>query len=359
MSLIEDAGDLPIYTSNGGFEQDLWGNTTAVDTSSSSGVGFGVAVLKPTMGNSNSHQNPNINATTMIYTPHNDQRNWVVVGVLVALIVMLWIILGGMLCYPLLRYIKRKWPVSERRINRRYDTIEGWLITKVVRAHDDNCEQLQKKVKETAQQEKQPTTTIKTIATTSMPSGKENDRTITDEENQVEIKHRESYDTMETVLDESVDNDEEDCGNDDRECPICMEEFVVGDIVSWSSYERCSHVYHHQCIKEWLVSHNTCPFCREVFLPVDKAHVKKITKEVFLELSRVRAQRAERTFYCVQDGLVTLPVASSSSATATVDGKAAKSKLRKCSTIKQHDLKEKLKPGVTKAGPLLWFCETI
>lgn len=59
------------------------------------------------------------------------ERNWVVVGILIGLIVILWIVLGIMLCVPLIRCIRRRMPVSKKRINRRYETIEGWLITKV------------------------------------------------------------------------------------------------------------------------------------------------------------------------------------------------------------------------------------
>ena len=64
-------------------------------------------------------------------TSNTEERNWVVVGVLIALIIVLWMILGCMLCVPLTRCIRRRMPVSKKRINRRYETIEGWLITKV------------------------------------------------------------------------------------------------------------------------------------------------------------------------------------------------------------------------------------
>jgi len=37
--------------------------------------------------------------------------------------------------------------------------------------------------------------------------------------------------------------------NDPRECPICMGELQAGQIVSWSANEHCGHVYHHECIK--------------------------------------------------------------------------------------------------------------
>ena len=46
-------------------------------------------------------------------------------------------------------------------------------------------------------------------------------------------------------------NDEEDPVS--RECMICMEEFALGSEVSWSSREEgCTHVYHKECIREWV-----------------------------------------------------------------------------------------------------------
>ena len=123
------------------------------------------------------------------------------------------------------------------------------------------------------------------------------------------MKHADSYDSAETNKTTVALNDSSYCegsdGDVDRECPICMDEFHVRDVVSWSSYETCSHVYHHQCIKEWLLRHSTCPICREVFLPVDQPKVN-MTLKMFKELSDVRVQRAQRTYYCVRDGLVAL-----------------------------------------------------
>lgn len=174
------------------------------------------------------------------------------------------------------------------------------------------------------------------------------------------MKHAESYDTGELTTAVSDNFCLFDYDDDDRDCPICMEPFAVGDIVSWSSYDRCTHVYHHQCIKEWLLRHNNCPFCREIFLPVDRANTK-ITMKVFRELSDLRARRAEKTYYCVQDGLVTLDKEKPATTSICSGGHnnhrtnpttAATSPsilLRKCGHIKAADIKERLKPGVTKA----------
>lgn len=50
-----------------------------------------------------------------------------------------------------------------------------------------------------------------------------------------------------------------------RECVICMIEFIVGDPVR---YLPCLHIYHKKCIDAWLMRSFTCPSCME---PVDAA----------------------------------------------------------------------------------------
>jgi len=50
-------------------------------------------------------------------------------------------------------------------------------------------------------------------------------------------------------------------------CLVCLER--LENIVSWSTNANCGHVFHHACIKEWLLTHADCPLCRCTFLPVD------------------------------------------------------------------------------------------
>jgi Ring finger domain len=72
--------------------------------------------------------------------------------------------------------------------------------------------------------------------------------------NEIEILHCEDCD----VLDRSSRRGERPI----RECSICMDEFEVGDTVSWAPHALCTHVFHHQCIKNWLLRHAECPCCR-------------------------------------------------------------------------------------------------
>ena len=50
-----------------------------------------------------------------------------------------------------------------------------------------------------------------------------------------------------------------------RECVICMVEYVNGDCLR---FLPCMHAYHTECIDDWLMRSFTCPSCME---PVDSA----------------------------------------------------------------------------------------
>ncbi|TRY70236.1 hypothetical protein TCAL_12706 [Tigriopus californicus] len=58
---------------------------------------------------------------------------------------------------------------------------------------------------------------------------------------------------------------EYDGSKKNRECVICMIEFVIGDRIR---YLPCLHIYHTDCIDDWLMRSFTCPSCME---PVDAA----------------------------------------------------------------------------------------
>lgn len=50
-------------------------------------------------------------------------------------------------------------------------------------------------------------------------------------------------------------------------CPICLEDFQVGDDVVWSTNTDCVHIHHKECIMHWLQDHDDCPLCRNDFVP--------------------------------------------------------------------------------------------
>ena len=51
----------------------------------------------------------------------------------------------------------------------------------------------------------------------------------------------------------------------DCRCAICMIDFETGDEIK---YLPCMHIYHKECVDDWLVRSLRCPACME---PVDAA----------------------------------------------------------------------------------------
>lgn len=47
----------------------------------------------------------------------------------------------------------------------------------------------------------------------------------------------------------------------DIHCNICLEDYVIGDNLTELS---CGHVYHHECIKQWIEVSDSCPTCRVI-----------------------------------------------------------------------------------------------
>mmetsp|Transcript_27517 Transcript_27517/g.42309 ORF Transcript_27517/g.42309 Transcript_27517/m.42309 type:complete len:108 (+) Transcript_27517:83-406(+) len=59
--------------------------------------------------------------------------------------------------------------------------------------------------------------------------------------------------------------------NDSVVCQICLDEMNPGQEVSWSKNKNCCHVFHKECIVDWLAKdHNDCPCCRNAFLKEDE-----------------------------------------------------------------------------------------
>ena len=116
--------------------------------------------------------------------------------------------------------------------------------------------------------------------------------------------------TESTVLDSVIDDDdddEEEATQQHPECSICMEGFPLNSHVSWSPMPQgCLHVYHRDCIREWLLRHSECPYCRQIMLPIDKCcGERKKTRRPYLHaLAAERTRRFEETHFCQVHGLV-------------------------------------------------------
>ena len=82
-----------------------------------------------------------------------------------------------------------------------------------------------------------------------------------------------------------------------NDCAICFTEYNVGDIIVCS--ERCPHVFHQECMLEWLSrGNNNCPTCRSTFyVPSD------IKEDSFdeVEISQERQRLAFRRVDLIQE----------------------------------------------------------
>ena len=55
-------------------------------------------------------------------------------------------------------------------------------------------------------------------------------------------------------------------GMEEEICSVCLAEFTGDDLVS--QLYRCSHLFHVECIENWLHrDHFTCPLCRSFLFP--------------------------------------------------------------------------------------------
>ena len=73
--------------------------------------------------------------------------------------------------------------------------------------------------------------------------------------------------TPQSSLKEAVPatEEEEDEAFQER-CAICLERFENGDDVCYSNDPQCTHIFHRECVFEWLLKNNGCPCCRRSFL---------------------------------------------------------------------------------------------
>ncbi|KAL3941825.1 MAG: hypothetical protein SGBAC_003871 [Bacillariaceae sp.] len=292
------------------------------------------------------------------------EENMAIVGVLIGLIVFLSVVLVWIMFPPLLDYIRTKMPVSQKRIDRRYSTIDGWLISKRVQPHNACCDLLIKQLSVEPQKYYKQCTSCSTdtSATTKSscsggtscnscssnskdpPAGLKYAFNPTDMLTKLASIHWDEEDTDELEGSKREEDPElqseepTDCGQDDssestdgddlfddrdimnKKCAICLEKFRIGESVSWSCDITCQHVFHHACLRNWLLRRIRCPCCRTIVLPVDKPKQKlkstkrprrllgaeKFTSEEMSSMASVRAKYVTRTYFCVEKGLVIL-----------------------------------------------------
>lgn len=53
---------------------------------------------------------------------------------------------------------------------------------------------------------------------------------------------------------------------DTHSCDICILDYAVGDEVTKSRNTECDHIFHKECILDWMQKKPTCPCCRRYYL---------------------------------------------------------------------------------------------
>ena len=57
----------------------------------------------------------------------------------------------------------------------------------------------------------------------------------------------------------------------ETECAICLEEFKRNDIIK--EFYKCKHIFHKDCLKNWLKRSNVCPLCKhDLTEDINKMH---------------------------------------------------------------------------------------
>ena len=77
--------------------------------------------------------------------------------------------------------------------------------------------------------------------------------------------------------------------NDNNEsttsCSICLSKFEDGEEICFSPNPECSHSFHKECIVEWLMMHNECPYCRRNYLSSsDNIENKPVDEQIVSEV---------------------------------------------------------------------------
>jgi hypothetical protein len=74
-----------------------------------------------------------------------------------------------------------------------------------------------------------------------------------------------------------------------------------------STCMKIPSVYHHECIKEWLLRHTQCCMCKQTYLSVDTKRGRDKKSLAVAELSQQYATAAATSYYCLQNGLIRIP----------------------------------------------------
>lgn len=63
------------------------------------------------------------------------------------------------------------------------------------------------------------------------------------------------------------------------ECSICLDYYKAKETVCWAKNDDCDHIFHQDCIVQWLVDHDDCPLCRSNLLEYEGMNDEEEARE--------------------------------------------------------------------------------
>ena len=66
----------------------------------------------------------------------------------------------------------------------------------------------------------------------------------------------------------------------EKQCPICLVDFVIGDFIPYLS---CEHYFHYSCFRQWLEHKPECCVCRQNPLTQESVEEAKRQRRHFLK----------------------------------------------------------------------------
>ena len=65
------------------------------------------------------------------------------------------------------------------------------------------------------------------------------------------------------------------------DCPICMVDYKIGDIIAYSKSHECIHCFHKSCLVQWFMTkcNSTCPYCRRYFINCEQRNELRLLKK--------------------------------------------------------------------------------
>merc|ERR1719188_87701 len=84
--------------------------------------------------------------------------------------------------------------------------------------------------------------------------------------------------------------------NEGSECSICLGDLEVGEP---ALRIPCGHLFHEECVKDWLKKSNECPVCR-FELPTDDAEYER-GRQTRMASRKIRMRRVDLDVKSVQE----------------------------------------------------------